>query len=181
MLLITQVVCAQKSAVQQLRQRLMEEEDSTVYTDVLNELSMKWHLSNADSCFWYAVQARDLANRLNYRKGVADALNNLSIAYALKANMKQAIEYESKALVYYRQLEDNSNTCQVLMNMSIFHSMAGMNETGEQYLYQAMDIGKKLVYDSIYSLVLINYATRFDNDSTRRDSVQWAIGQAKKI
>lgn len=181
MLLITQVVCAQKSAVQQLRQRLVKEEDSTVYTDVLNELSMKWHLSNADSCFWYAVQARDLANRLNYRKGVADALNNLSIAYALKANIKQAIEYENKALVYYRQLDDNSNVCQVLMNMSVFHSLAGMNETGEQYLYQAMDIGRKLVYDSIYSLVLINYATRFDNDSSRRDSVQWAIRQAKNI
>lgn len=181
MLLITQVVCAQKSAVQQLRQQLSQAQDSTVYTDVLNELSMKWHLSNADSCFWYAVQARDLANRLNYRKGVADALNNLSIAYALKANIKQAIEYESKALVYYRQLDDNSNVCQVLMNMSVFHSLAGMNETGEQYLYQAMEMGKKLVYDSIYSLVLINYAIRFNNDSTLKDSVQWAIKQAKKI
>ncbi len=181
MLLITQVVCAQKSAVQQLRQRLMTEQDSTVYTDVLNELSMKWHLSNADSCFWYAVQARDLASRLDYRKGAADALNNLSIAYALKANVKQAIEYENKALMYYRQLDDNSNACQVLMNMSVFYSLAGMNETGEQYLYQAMDIGKKLVYDSIYSLVLINYAIRFNNDTTRRDSVQWAIKQAKKI
>ncbi|WP_343668666.1 hypothetical protein [Chitinophaga sp.] len=181
LLLITQVVCAQKSAVQQLRQRLMTEQDSTVYTDVLNELSMKWHLSNADSCFWYAVQARDLASRLDYRKGAADALNNLSIAYALKANVKQAIEYENKALMYYRQLDDNSNACQVLMNMSVFYSLAGMNETGEQYLYQAMDIGKKLVYDSIYSLVLINYAIRFNNDTTRRDSVQWAIKQAKKI
>ena len=181
MLLVTQVVCAQKSAVQQLRSQLSKAQDSIIYTNVLNELSMKWHLINADSCFWYAVQARDVANRLNYRRGIADALNNLSIAYALKANIKQAIEYESKALVYYRQLEDNSNICQVTMNMSVFHSLAGMNETGEQYLYQAMDMGKKLVYDSIYSLVLINYAMRFNNDSTKRDSVQWAIKQAKKI
>jgi len=181
LLLVTQVVCAQKSAVQQLRSQLSKAQDSIIYTNVLNELSMKWHLINADSCFWYAVQARDVANRLNYRRGIADALNNLSIAYALKANIKQAIEYESKALVYYRQLEDNSNICQVTMNMSVFHSLAGMNETGEQYLYQAMDMGKKLVYDSIYSLVLINYAMRFNNDSTKRDSVQWAIKQAKKI
>lgn len=181
MLLVSQVVCAQKSAVQQLRQRLVTEQDSIVYTDLLNELSMKWHMSNADSCFWYAVQARDLANRLSYQKGMADALNNLGIAYALKANMKQAIEYDSKALLYYRQLEDNSNICQVLMNMSTFHTLAGMNETGEQYLYQAMEIGRKLVYDSIYSLVLINYAMRFNNDTTRKDSVQWAIQQAKKI
>jgi signal transduction histidine kinase len=181
LLLFTQVLCAQKSAVQQLRRQLAKEQDSIVYTNVLNELGMKWHLINADSCFWFAVQARDVANRLNYRKGIADALNNLSIAYALKANIKQAIEYEGKALVYYRQLEDNSNICQVTMNMSVFHTLAGMNETGEQYLYQAMDLGKKLVYDSIYSLVLINYALRFNADSTKRDSVQWAIQKAKQI
>jgi hypothetical protein len=175
------VVCAQRKAVQRLHQQLVQEKDSIAYTDVLNELSMKWHLSNADSCFWYAVKARDLANRLDYRKGIADALNNLAIAYALKANMKQAIEYDSKALLHYRQLDDNSNICQVLMNMSILHSQAGMDETGKLYLYQAMDVGKHLVYDSIYSLVLINYATRFNDDSTRRDSVQWAVRQAKRI
>lgn len=181
LLLLSQVVCAQKKAVQRLHQRLVREKDSIVYTDVLNELSMKWHLGNADSCFLYAVKARDLANRLDYRKGIADALNNLAIAYALKANMKQAIEYDSKALLHYRQLDDNSNICQVLMNMSILHSLAGMDETGRLYLYQAMEVGQRLVYDSIYSLVLINYAMRFNHDSTRSDSVQWALQKAKRI
>lgn len=181
LLLISQVVCAQQHALQQLRQQLMKERDSIVYTDVLNELSMKWHLTNADSCFWYAVQARELAGRLNYRKGIADAFNNLGIAYSLKANLKQAIEYENKALLNYRQLDDNGSICQVLLYMSAFHSNAGMHKAGEQYLYQAMDIGKKLVYDSIYSLVLINYARRFSDDTTRRDSVRWALRKAKKI
>lgn len=181
LLLISQVVCAQQHALQQLRQRLVKERDSIVYTDILNELSMKWHLTNADSCFLYAVQARELAGRLHYGKGIADALSNLGIAYSLKANIKQAIEYESKALLNYRQLEDNGSICQVLLYMSAFHSIAGMHKAGEQYLYQAMAIGRKLVYDSIYSLVLINYATRFRDDTTRQDSVRWALRQAKKI
>jgi hypothetical protein len=142
---------------------------------------MTWHLSNADSCFWYAVKARDLAGRLEYKHGIADALNNLSIAYALKANLKQAIEYDSKALLLYRQLEDEENVCQVLMNMSIYHSMEDMDETGKQNLYQAMEAGKKLAYDSIYSLVLINYAIRFNDDVSRHDSVMWAIMKAKEI
>jgi signal transduction histidine kinase len=172
---------AQDKVIHELKQTLAEKKDSIGYVNVLNQLAMQYHLSNADSCFLFAVKARDIATRLKYKKGIADALNNLSIFYALKANMKQAIEYDYKALLLYRQLGDSSNVCQVLMNSSVFHNYEGRKSAAKIFLEQAMDIGKKIPDDSIYGLVLINYAIHFDGDSLRQDSVLWAIQKAKEI
>lgn len=172
---------AQDNVIRQLRASLLRQPDSTHYTDVLNQLGMQYHLSNTDSCFWYGVKARDIASRRGDKMGMAGALNNLSIFYALKANMDQAIEYGFKALLLYRELEDQPNICQVLMNLSVFHYFNGMKPESNEYLYQAMTLGKTLTQDSIYSLVLINYAIRFEQDSTRRDSVKWALGKSKEI
>ena len=172
---------AQDNVIRQLRASLLRQPDSTLYTDVLNQLGMQYHLSNTDSCFWYGVKARDIASRRGDKRGMAGALNNLSIFYALKANMEQAIEYGFKALLLYRELEDQPNICQVLMNLSVFHYFNGMKPESNEYLYQAMTLGKMLTQDSIYSLVLVNYAIRFEQDSTRRDSVKWALGKSKEI
>jgi signal transduction histidine kinase len=172
---------AQDKVIHELRQSLTETKDSISYVNVLNHLGMRYHLSNADSCFLFAVKARDMANRIDYRKGVADALNNLSIFYALKAKMKQAIEYDYKALLLYRSLGDSVNVCQVLMNSSVYHNYEGRKQEARDLLYQAMDMGRQLPDDSVYSLVLINYALRYDGDTLRQDSVSWALHKAKEI
>ncbi|QHS60679.1 sensor histidine kinase [Chitinophaga agri] len=174
-------VYAQDNVIRQLRSSLLQQTDSIRYTDVLNQLGMQYHLSNIDSCFWYAVKARGIATRLHDSRGLAGALNNLSIFYALKDNQKQAIEYGFKALLLYRELNDQPNVCQVLMNLSVFHFFEGMKPEADQYLYQAMNLGQSLTQDSIYSLVLINFASRYEEDSTRRDSVKWALEKSKEI
>jgi uncharacterized membrane-anchored protein YhcB (DUF1043 family) len=180
-LLTSQYLHAQDNVIRQLRVNLLKQQDSTAYTEVLNQLGMQYHLSNADSCFWYGVKARGIAARLEDKKGMAGALNNLSIFYALKANWKQAIEYSFKSLLLYRELDDQPNICQLLMNLSVFHYYDGMKPEANQYLYQAMDLGRTLTSDSIYSLVLINYAIRYEADSTRHDSVKWALQKSKEI
>ncbi|MBW8685453.1 sensor histidine kinase [Chitinophaga rhizophila] len=174
-------VSAQDKVIRQLRSSLLLQTDSAGYTDVLNQLGMQYHLSNADSCFWYAVKARAIATRQQDKRGLAGALNNLSIFFSLKDNQKQAIEYGFKALELYRELNDQPNICQVLMNQSVFHIYEGMKPESDQYLYQAMNLGKSLMQDSIYSLVLINFAIRYEDDSTRRDSVKWAMAKSKEI
>lgn len=172
---------AQDKVIHELKQTLATKKDSIGYVNVLNQLGMQYHLSNADSCFLFTVKARDIATRLGYKKGMADALNNLSIFYALKANMKLAIEYDYKALLLYRYLGDSANVCQVLMNSSIYHNYEGTKPVAGIFLQQAMNIGIHLPNDSIYGLVLINYAIHFDGDTLRQDSVIWAIQKAKEI
>jgi signal transduction histidine kinase len=176
-------VINQDHVIGNMKESLWLQPDSTSYIDVLNRIGLRYHLSNTDSCFLYAVNARAIAERRHYKRGIADALNTLSIFYALKANMKQAVDYDYRALLLYRQLSDSSNICQVLMNISVYHQFTGMDHEGKLSLAQAMDIGSRLPEekDSIYTLVLINYTLRYYGDSTHTDSVRWAIHKAEEI
>ncbi|HJT73542.1 MAG TPA: tetratricopeptide repeat protein, partial [Chitinophaga sp.] len=174
-------IYGQDKVIRSLRTNLFAQKDSIGYTDVLNQLGMQYHLSNTDSCFWYGVEAREVATRIGYRKGIAGALNNLSIFYMLKGNIRQAIEYGYRSLLLYREIGDDENICQLLMNLSIYHAYDNKIPEANNFLYQALDIGKKLSRDSIYSLVLINYAIRFEYDSIKQDSVRWALERSKAI
>lgn len=182
-LLATASLTAQDKVIGRLMQDLNKQVDSAAYIDVLNHIGLRYHLSNTDSCFVYAVKARAVAERMHYKNGIAGALNTLSIFYALKANMKQAIEYDYRAMLLYRELADSANICQVLMNISIYHQFTGMEQEGQLSLFEALDIGSRLPEekDSVYCLVLLNYSIRFYNDTTRQDSVQWALNKALQI
>lgn len=171
----------QDRVIRSLRADLFMQKDSMGYIDVLNQLGMQYHLRNTDSCFWYGVEAREIASRIGYQKGIAGALNNLSIFYMLKGNIRQAIEYGFRSLLLYREIRDDENVCQLLMNLSIYHQYDNKMPEAKRFLDQAMDVGKKLSRDSMYSLVLINYAIRYEYDSTRRDSVKWAMERSKAI
>lgn len=44
-------------------------------------MAMLLYEKNADSTFYYARMAREIANRHNYEQGSADAMNNLGVFF----------------------------------------------------------------------------------------------------
>ncbi|GAA0523668.1 sensor histidine kinase [Chitinophaga japonensis] len=172
---------AQSVEIADLHRSLPYAKDSLEYVDMLNQLGMYHHLGNADSCFWFAVKAREIATRLQYKKGMAGALKNLGIFYSQKLNIQQAIAYEQEALELYRQAGDSANVCHILNNLSIDYEESGDTAREHDYLRQAMYAGSRLDNDSMFSLVLSNYILEYGSDSTRQDSVQWAYQKLQAI
>lgn len=165
---------AQSREIAALRQELSRSRDSMAYVDVLNQLGMYYHLSNTDSCFWYATKAREIAIRLQYKQGKAGALRNLGIVCSQKLNLPQAIAYEQEALQLYREAGDSAGVCHMMNNLSIDYEASGNTVMEHYYLNQAMAVGDQLSNDSMFSLVLSNYILEYNTDSTHQDSVKWA-------
>lgn len=165
---------AQTKEIAALRFGLSQAKDSLVYVDMLNQLGLYYHLSNTDSCFWFAKKAREIATRLNYKNGKAGALRNLGIVYSQKLNLPQAIAYEHEALQLYREAGDSASVCHIMNNLSIDYEESGDTVMERHYLHQAMSLGNQLSNDSMFSLVLSNYILEYSMDSSRQDSVKWA-------
>jgi len=110
-------VSAQGDEATGLKQRLNHITDSMSYVDVLNRLALISYEQSADTTFHYAVRARQLADRLHYKKGKADALNNLGVVYDIKGNRQLALKYYNDAHVAYVQMDDTVNRVQTLMNI----------------------------------------------------------------
>jgi len=173
------------SQVEQIYATLQQQRDSTAYVDVLSEIGMLYHMINRDSCLFYALKIQDIAERIHYEKGIANSLNLLGICHALKGNFKLAVEYGFQALQHYRAVGDSANTSQVLNNLCVYYANYTTDKKAEAYGYlqQAMKVASHLKpsEDSFYSLVLMNYIIFFGEDTTKQDSVKWAIAKSREI
>ncbi|MET7000135.1 sensor histidine kinase [Chitinophaga defluvii] len=178
-------VRAQSTPMQKLQQLLTQQHDSIAYVDVLSQISMLYHLSNADSCLWYALKVKEISERLQYKKGIAEAWNLESICHALNNNFKLAVQYEYTALQMFRAMGDSIKAAQVLNNLGVYYYnyVPGDKSYAFDYLYQSMDIMRKLPppADSQYVVMLQNYVDWFREYPAKKDSVKWAIATARQI
>jgi signal transduction histidine kinase len=135
---------------------------------------------NVDSTFYYTKQAREIANRLRYAQGRADALNNLGIVYDLKGNVQLALRYYNEAYNSYAAIGDTSNIAQALMNIAGVYQESGKDEKAISNYRKALALGNQLGRDSILALIIFNYLTQYPADLPN-DSVTWYFNKAQRI
>lgn len=171
---------AQLSETQVLRQSLGQIKDSLRYVDVLNRLAILMYETSVDSTFEYTIRARQLADRLTYEKGKADALNNLGIIYDIKGNPQLALRYYNDAHVAYTKLRDTVNRVQTAMNLAGVYKQLGNDKRAHEQFGTAFAWGAKLTNDSILSLVIYNYILLY-SDQLSREEVTSQIKRAQRI
>src|ERR1700748_2766729 len=141
----------QEEAIHGLRQTLPSITDSSRYVDALNRISMLSYEQNLDTTLLYANKAREIARRINYIKGIADATNNLAVYFDINGNAELALRYYSDAHQQYTTLGDSSNLLQTLMNIAMVYNTKGNDEKAMDHYRRAMALGSTLRQDSIMS------------------------------
>lgn len=171
---------AQSTELNRLKTTLKTLNEGPPYIDVLNRMAMLLYEKNIDSTFYYTVKAREMANKLQYEKGKADATNNLGIFFDIKGNLQLALRYYNEANAAYTKLNDSSNRIQTLMNIAMVYKQLGKDQRAIQRFNTALNLGKKLSKDSIMSLALYNYVLQFPTQSSKAVNRQY-VNKAKQI
>jgi signal transduction histidine kinase len=135
--------------------------DSFKYVDALNRAAISMREKNPDSIFYYAKEAREIAERLDYSKGTASAMNNLGIVYAYHNNPQLALHYFNDAYNLYQNNQDTVNEAMLLMNMSLVLVSHDKKEKAFTYINKALLLENKLSNDSLTALVSANYILNF--------------------
>ncbi|SKD09775.1 Histidine kinase-, DNA gyrase B-, and HSP90-like ATPase [Chitinophaga ginsengisegetis] len=155
--------------------------DSMRYVDQLNRQAILFQQKELDSAFHYATQAREIATRLDYTKGKADAWHVLGNYYGLNTNNYLCIRYYIDALQAYKKLNDSSGIGQLYARISAYYQQSGQHPSAVHYVNKAMDIGRRLRNDSMYAIILSQYADVNMEDASKQDSVQWALATARPV
>ena len=87
---------AQSPELKKIQTSLPQIRDSLHYVDALNRMAILLYEKNVDSTFYYTRIAREIADRHDYKKGRADAMNNLGIFFDIKGNFQMALKYYNK-------------------------------------------------------------------------------------
>lgn len=170
----------QSSEFETIKRSLDQINDSLRYVDVLNRLATLLYEKNIDSTFYYTRRAREIADRLQYDKGQADALNNLGIFFDIKGNLQMALRYYHEAYASYTSIQDSANRVQTLMNIAMVYRELGKDQRAIQRFDAALDLGGKLSKDSIMSLAIYNYLLQYPAKFNRK-STSYYISKAKRI
>src|ERR1700733_13265058 len=175
------VVCyGQKDDIRKLQKKLPLIRDSLRYVDALNRLGMLLYEDNVDSAFFYTEHARNIAERLQYDKGKADADNNLGVVYDMKGNMQLAFRYYNQAYNRYSDIHDTTNVVQALMNIALAYDEIGRSQKAVNNFKNAIVAGENLKQDSIMSMVWSNYILDHP-ERFATDSIQFYISKAQQI
>jgi signal transduction histidine kinase len=173
-------VYGQDELASALKKSLPAITDSPAYVDALNRIGMLSYEQSADTTLVYANKARDIARRIDYAPGVADATNNLGIFFDINGSSELALHYYSDAYNMYNQLRDTSNAAQTLMNMAMVYNTNGNDKKAIARYSEAMRLASLLSRDSILSLVIYNFLLQYQK-SFAPDSVDFYIAKATQI
>lgn len=77
------------------------------FVDLLNEISYAYNAYKADSALLYAKQALTVAERGNYRKGIAQACRNTGFAYQRLGKLADATSYYLRAVPLFEEMKDS--------------------------------------------------------------------------
>lgn len=172
---------AQASLIRSIQQQLPRSEDSLRFNDRLNLISQLYLVTQLDSSLRYAEKARDLARRIHYQKGLADAAINLGACFTFQNNSIVAHRLYLEALSLYRSMGDSAGVCTALYCIGGYYHYEGNRQQAHQYMESAMGVGSRLLKDSVWSAMLANYYIVFSADSTKADSARWALHKARDI
>src|SRR5690349_13369954 len=120
----------QSNLIRAEKQKLSSVKDSIIYINSINRLGMLYHMRNLDSALYYGIRAKEMATRLQYSKGAADAENVIATIFAMRGMYREALQLYTHALSTYRVQKDSANVSQVIMNIGNIYVNLGDSTKG---------------------------------------------------
>lgn len=125
---------------------------------LLSDLCWEYRLTNRDSAIRYGEKALALAKKTGYRKGEAQALNDLGIILIDQNLYQAALDYFSLALEIRRELGDSAGVASLHNKKGIIHQKQGNHSAALESQLNALRIYENLEEDRWISYSLNNIA-----------------------
>jgi two-component system, sensor histidine kinase and response regulator len=120
-LIVSNPLQAQVTSIDSLESLVKSLPSDTNKVWLLNNLVTSLRERDNNKAFVYATQAKDLAELLNYKKGLAISLENLGWILYRKGDYSKSFDLSLQALKANEQMEDRAAMARCLINISAIH------------------------------------------------------------
>ncbi len=144
--------------IDSLSTELKKVDEDTQMVKILNRLSYAYPYIDPDAGLRYAKFSLQLAQTLQYPKGIAGAYMSLGANYANKAEYDKALEADYMALKIYENLHDLMGQAKMLRNIAIIYHTSDNQLTALKYDFKALSIFQQLGDKYEQAIVLGNIA-----------------------
>ena len=126
---------SQNFQIDSIKKVLSVAKEDSLKVNSLLSLSREFFSIGPEAAINYAVQARDLAQKLKYKNGLAYAYKNIGIAYYMQGSYLESIDNYEQSLALFDSLKDNNGIANILSNEgAVYFNQADYEKALELYL-----------------------------------------------
>ncbi|MGP8217134.1 MAG: tetratricopeptide repeat protein [Bacteroidia bacterium] len=154
---------AQNNAIDSLRNVLQTEPDDTNKVNTLNNLSEKLEKAGKyDSSFIHANRAKELAEKVGFKKGIASAYRIIGIVDEDKGNYPSSLENQNKALAINSEINNKIGIASNLGNLGNVYEDQSDYQKALEYDLKALAINRDIGEKNGISINLGNIGNIYD-------------------
>ena len=142
--------------IDSLLKELAQQKDDTNKVKVLDALSDGYSSINHDKGTKYAQQELELATKLEWKTGIADAYYCIGLNYHDKSDFSQKIEYYSKSLKIFEETGNKMSISAVANDIGVIYYRRGDYPKTLEYWFKALKIDEEIGNKNIVASVIGN-------------------------
>lgn len=163
LIFISTQIFSQDPEIDSLKSLLKSMPDDTNKVLTILELSANYYGIDPNEAISNAVTARELSERINYKKGKALALKSIGIGHYYKSDYVEALDQWQKALDVFDSIGDKSGVANMLSNIGGIYFAQGDDESSLDYYLQALKIAEELNDTLRIATACINIGALYNN------------------
>ncbi len=116
----------------------------TVKVNALLQLFKETVGASQDQSIAYAMEAKNLSEKINYKKGLASALKSIGIAYYYSGKTLEALNYWQQSLKVFESIKDKTGVANILSNIGAIYFDQADDEKALEYYLRSLKIAEQL-------------------------------------
>ncbi|MGK0364157.1 MAG: signal transduction histidine kinase [Saprospiraceae bacterium] len=157
-LLFSEGLWSQYQVLEDLEKMLPELTADTEIIDALNKLSYEYYMIDIEKAEMYSLRALQKSKEINYQYGISQALNYLSIAYAVKGNQLKSIELNEESLKIAEEMGESFLISNASNDLGVSYNELGFSAKALQLFQTSLKYSAKTKDDKLTCFTLENIA-----------------------
>jgi adenylate cyclase len=130
--------------IDSLTSELVKAKEDTGKVNILNALSATYRKINTDEGLKYGSQALEMATRLSWKNGIANANMSLSLNYTYRSDYALALEYAFKALKIFEDAENKRGVARVCTSIGAIYFNLGNSTKALEFDLRSLKISEEI-------------------------------------
>src|SRR4030042_3518982 len=117
--------------------------------DVFNRIAYLYYRVDSDSTLTIAQRANELANKLNYKFGLAESHRVIGIAYTFKGQYDNAVTAYNTAISYFQEINNKNGVMKIYNGLGVIQVFKGDFKAALDNYFKAQAMAEEL-NDKVY-------------------------------
>ena len=154
---------AEQNPVDSLKKVLSTQADDANKVNTLIDLSVKYRATSADTAMIYAEQAKSLAEKINYGKGLGYALKAIGIVYNMRSDYVNALQAWKEALSIFERDSIKVGISNMYNNIGAIYYNKALEDSAQDNYLKSLSVAEEINDTLRIATALMNLGTVYSN------------------